>query len=70
MERKNSSPIPAGIESSVRRYLSYNWGNSMIISLVRRRFGVRITSRCVETLRKGTFCTPKCREHCVFRGEN
>lgn len=67
MEEKCSSPIPFSIESSVRRYLSYGWGNSLIVSLVRRRFGARISSRCIDNLRKNTPCTPKCRENCVFR---
>lgn len=67
MKEKCSRPIPFSIESSVRRYLSYGWGNSIIVSLVRRRFGARMSSRCVEMLRNNTSCTPKCRENCVFR---
>lgn len=59
--------MPLEVESSVRRYLSYGWGNSIIVSLVRRRFGVRILSRCIDNMRKGLPCTPKCRENCVFR---
>ena len=59
--------MPLEVESSVRRYLSYGWGNSIIVSLVRRRFGVRILSRCIDNMRKGLLCTPKCRENCVFR---
>lgn len=67
MKEKCSRPIPFSIESSVRRYLSYGWGNSIIVSLVRRRFGARISSRCIDMLRKNTLCTPKCLENCVFR---
>ena len=37
--------MPLEVESSVRRYLSYGWGNSIIVSLVRRRFGAGISSR-------------------------
>ena len=59
--------MPPEVESSVRRYLSYGWGNSIIVSLVRRRFGARILSRCIDNLRKGLHCTPKCRENCVFQ---
>ena len=59
--------MPPEVESSVRRYLSYGWGNSIIVSLVRRRFGARILSRCIDNMRKGLPCTPKCRENCVFR---
>ena len=59
--------MPPEVESSVRRYLSYGWGNSIIVSLVRRRFGARILSRCIDNLRKGLPCTPKCRENCVFQ---
>ena len=62
--------MPLEVESSVRRYLSYGWGNSIIISLVRRRFGARISSRCLNNMRKGLPCTPKCRENCVFRNED
>ena len=59
--------MPLEVESSVRRYLSYGWGNSIIVSLVRRRFGARISSRCIDSMCKGLPCTPKCRENCVFR---
>ena len=59
--------MPPEVESSVRRYLSYGWGNSIIVSLVRQRFGARILSRCIDNLRKGLPCTPRCRENCVFQ---
>ena len=59
--------MPPEVESSVRRYLSYGWGNSIIVSLVRRRFGARILSRCIDNLRKELPCTPRCRENCVFQ---
>ena len=59
--------MPLEVERSVRRYLSYGWGNSIIVSLVRRRFGARISSRCIDSMRNGLPCTPKCRETCVFR---
>ena len=59
--------MPVEVERSERRYLSYGWGNSIIVSLVRRRFGARISSRCIDSMRKGLPCTPKCRENCVFR---
>ena len=59
--------MPPEVESSVRRYLSYGWGNSIIVSLVRRRFGARILSRCIDNLSKGLPCTPRCRENCVFQ---
>lgn len=59
--------MPFEVESSVRRYLSYGWGNSIIVSLVRRRFRARISSRCIDNMRKGLPCTPKCLENCVFR---
>lgn len=61
--------MPPEVESSVRRYLSYGWGNSIIVSLVRRRFGARILSRCIDNLRKGLPRTPKCRENCIFRND-
>ena len=53
--------------TDMMRYLSYGWGNSIIGSLVRRRFGARILSRCIDNLRKGLPCTPRCRENCVFQ---
>ena len=59
--------MPLEVESSVRRYLSYGWGNSIIVSLVRRRFGARISSLCIDSMLKGLPCTPNCRENCVFR---
>ena len=59
--------MPLEVERSVRRYLSYGWGNSIIVRLVRRRFGARVSYRCIDSMRKGLPCTPKCRENCVFR---
>lgn len=51
----------------VIRCLSYGWNDALIVSLIRRRHGSRITGRCVEAIRKDSPCPPKCREHCRLR---
>ncbi len=55
------------ILQTVLRYQSYRWGTAMIQSLIRRRFGVRIGSRCIETIRNGASCTERCLESCPFK---
>ena len=59
--------LPPVIAQSLRRYLSYHWGTSLILALVKRRHGVKLSHRCVDNLRNGTNCTERCREHCVLK---
>jgi|GEM_PF-3793173 len=51
----------------VHRYLSYGWSDELIVSLIRRRHGSRITGRCVAAIRSGGLCPKKCRENCWLR---
>ncbi len=52
---------------SVLRYLSYHWGTAMIQNLIRCRFGVRISSRCIRTIQSGASCTEHCLSDCPFQ---
>lgn len=49
------------------RYFSYRWGNALIQSLIRYRFGLRLSVRCLETFQKGEDCNVRCQENCPFR---
>lgn len=55
------------VYQSLVRYLGYRWGDALIQSLIRYRFGLRISHRCLEAFRKGDDCTPRCMESCPFR---
>ena len=59
--------LPPLITQSLRRYLSYRWSNSLILSLIHRRHGVKLSHRCVDNLREGKDCTAYCIEHCVLK---
>lgn len=55
------------VTQSIRRYLGYRWGTSLILDLVKRRHGVKLSHKCVEDLRDGRRCTARCMEHCVLK---
>ena len=52
---------------SVRRYIGYGWGNALIQDLLRFRFNVRISGRCLKTIREDASCSEHCRSVCPFR---
>ena len=49
--------LPPVIMQSLRRYLGYHWGDSLILSLIHRRHGVKLSHTCVDNLRSGRRCT-------------
>lgn len=55
------------IYQSLNRYLSYHWGDALIQSLIRCRFNVKMSVRCLRTLREDKNCTASCFERCPFR---
>lgn len=59
--------LPPVITQSLRRYLGYGWGDALILALVKRRHGVKLSHVCVDNLREGKDCTARCREHCVLK---
>ena len=59
--------LPPVIMQSLRRYLSYRWGNSIILDLIKRRHGVKLSHKCIDNLRFGRDCTPYCMERCVLK---
>lgn len=67
MEPTPLDMLPPVVMQSLRRYLSYHWGTSLILDLIKRRHGVKLSHRCVENLRRGTPCTARCQEHCVLK---
>ena len=48
----------------IQRYLSYGWANTLIQSLILRRYGVCITSKCVRAIRDHTPCPAACQDKC------
>lgn len=67
MEPTPLQTLPPVVTQSLRRYLSYHWGTSLILDLIKRRHGVKLSHRCVENLREGKACTARCIEHCVLK---
>ncbi len=59
--------LPPVVTASLRRYLSYRWGNAIILDLIKRRHGVKLSHKCVDNLRRGTPCTERCAERCVLK---
>lgn len=55
------------IYQSLQRYISYGWGNALIQSLLRFRFNVKISRRCLKTLREGGSCSAQCQSLCPFQ---
>lgn len=55
------------IQQAVARYISYGWGNAIIQDLVRFRFNVKLSARCLNTLRCGGECTPHCQSVCNLK---
>lgn len=60
-------PVHPVIEQAVQRYIGYGWGNAIILDLIRFRFNVRLSSRCVNNLRNDSPCTKQCRENCWLK---
>lgn len=54
------------VYQSLLRYIGYGWGNALIQSLIRYRFNVKISQRCLNTFRNGENCTAQCQMHCPF----
>ncbi|MBR0355258.1 MAG: hypothetical protein IJK35_07785 [Oscillospiraceae bacterium] len=52
---------------TILRYLSYGWGTAIIQDLIRFRFGVKISLRCLNTIRRGGTCTGHCLETCPWK---
>ena len=59
--------LPAPVILSLYRYLDYHWGDSIILALIKRRHGVKLSHTCVDNLREGKCCTAHCLEHCVLK---
>ena len=55
------------VYQSLLRYVGYGWGNALIQSLLRYRFNVKISQRCLNTFRSGGDCTAQCQSLCPFR---
>ena len=55
------------ILQAVKRYISYRWDNGIIQDLVRFRFNVRLSAKCLKAIRNDESCTEYCRSHCVLK---
>lgn len=54
------------VMQTILRYLSYHWGTALIQSLIRYRFGVKLSLQCLNTIRNGSACTKHCEENCPW----
>ncbi len=61
---ENMHPL---IYQSLLRYIGYGWGNALIQSLIRYRFNVRLSQRCLNTFRQNGNCSVRCQSQCPFR---
>ena len=59
--------LPVYVQFDIERYLSYGWKPALITEMIYRRHGYRLVHSCVKSLRDGTDCPHKCREHCWIR---
>ncbi len=55
------------VYQSVKRYLGYRWGNAIIQDLLRFRFGLKISVRCLKTIREDGACSIQSQSLCPFR---
>lgn len=55
------------VYQTLLRYFSYHWGNALIQSLIRYRFGIRLSVRCLDALRNGERCGARCMDNCPFQ---
>ena len=62
-------PINPAVRQAIERYLSYHWGNAIILDLVRFRFNMKLKSKCIDSIRTDTPCTKKCLETCVLKDD-
>ena len=61
---ENMHPL---IYQSLLRYIGYGWGNALIQSLIRYRFNVKLSQRCLNTFRCNGDCSARCLESCPMR---
>lgn len=54
------------VYQSLVRYIGYGWGDAIIQSLIRYRFNVKISHRCLKTFRCGEDCTAHCLSVCPY----
>lgn len=55
------------IQQAIFRYIGYGWENTLIQNLVRYRFNVKLSSKCLNTLRTGGECTKHCLSVCSLK---
>ena len=55
------------IMQSIRRYISYGWNNALIQDLIRFRFNVKLSARCLQVIRTDSACTAYCQSHCTLK---
>ena len=55
------------VTQSVRRYLSYRWGDAIIQGLIRYRLNVKLSVRCIDAMRSDAACGARCQSRCPFK---
>ena len=52
----------------IERYTAYGWKAALILELISRRYGRRLSHSCLAALRKGADCPRSCTLACPERG--
>lgn len=55
------------IQQAIQRYISYGWGNTMIQNLIRYRFQVKLSTKCLKTIRAQGACSKHCQSICSLK---
>ena len=52
------------VVETIKKGISYDWKDSIIVNLVKRKYGVKVTSQCVRHFRSAVPCPASCRVKC------
>ncbi len=67
-----SSPrerLPLAIQRDIERYTASGWKPALILTLIHRRYGRRLSHQCLAALKKGGACPRGCTALCPTRDE-
>ncbi len=60
--------LPPLVVEDIARYFGYHWKPGLIVDIVYRRHGVRISKSCLRALAEGKPCPSRCAERCWAQG--
>jgi len=61
------TPMDPRILGIVRNHLGHNWKSGFIVKLIHGRFDAPIGVKCVNNVRDGKDCSPKCAASCPIK---